>query len=250
MTSSHSPTATPKPAKARCAAARALTAVAVAALLAGCYSTRATDTAPPTDYRLRHPISITEGDSTLELFIGSKRGGLTAAQRAEVLTFASQWRKEATGGILIDLPAGTANQLAASQSLAEIRSLLSTSGAPAHAIVVRTYRPASPDQFATVRVSYPKMVAQAGPCGLWPDDLGPSIDTKHDANRPYWNHGCATQRNVAAMVANPADLVQPRGETPAYTGRRTVVLDKFRKGESTATVYPDANAGKISDVGQ
>jgi hypothetical protein len=28
------------------------------------------------------------------------------------------------------------------------------------------------------------------------------------------------------------------------------VLDKYRKGESTATQYPDANKGKISDVGQ
>ena len=52
------------------------------------------------------------------------------------------------------------------------------------------------------------------------------------------------------MVENPADLVQPRGETPAYTARRTIVLDKYRKGESTATVYPDENAGKISDVGK
>ena len=52
------------------------------------------------------------------------------------------------------------------------------------------------------------------------------------------------------MVDNPADLVQPRGETPSYTGRRTTVLDKYRKGESPATVYPDADKGKISDVGQ
>ena len=36
-------------------------------------------------------------------------------------------------------------------------------------------------------------------------------------NRPYWNFGCATQRNLAAMVDNPADLVQPRGEAPAYS---------------------------------
>ena len=52
------------------------------------------------------------------------------------------------------------------------------------------------------------------------------------------------------MVDNPADLVQPRGEMPSYTARRTTVLDKYRKGESTATVYPDANKGKISDVGK
>jgi len=49
---------------------------------------------------------------------------------------------------------------------------------------------------------------------------------------------------------NPADLTQPRGETPAYSARRSVVLDHYRKGEPTGTTYPNANAGKISDVGQ
>ncbi len=52
------------------------------------------------------------------------------------------------------------------------------------------------------------------------------------------------------MVDNPADLVQPRGESPAYTPRRTVVLEKYRKGEGTATTYPNADQGMISDVGR
>ncbi len=65
-----------------------------------------------------------------------------------------------------------------------------------------------------------------------------------------WNHGCATQRNLAAMVDNPADLVQPRGETPAYTMRRTTVMEKYRAGSPPATQYPDADAGKISDLGK
>ena len=94
------------------------------------------------------------------------------------------------------------------------------------------------------------MVAETGPCGLWPDDVGPTYHGVYNTNRPHWNHGCATQRNLAAQVDNPADLVQPRAEAPVYTARRSTVLDKYRKGESTATQYPDANKGKISDVGQ
>ena len=50
------------------------------------------------------------------------------------------------------------------------------------------------EKFATLRLNYPLMVADAGPCGLWPDDLGPSYDTKHFENRQYYNFGCATQR--------------------------------------------------------
>ena len=103
---------------------------------------------------------------------------------------------------------------------------------------------------ATLRLHYPLMVAAAGPCGLWPDDLGPSYDTKHFENRQYYNFGCATQRNLASMAAEPADLVQPRAEGPAYTAKRTFGIDKWRKGDSPATTYPDATKGAISDVGK
>jgi len=44
--------------------------------------------------------------------------------------------------------------------------------------------------------------------------------------------------------------VQPRGETPAYTAKRVFGRDKWRKGESPATTYPDTNKGAISDLGK
>ena len=93
-------------------------------------------------------------------------------------------------------------------------------------------------KLATIRINYPKITASAGPCGLWPQDIGPSANRDYFENQPYYNLGCATQRNLAAMVDNPADLVQPRGEAPIYTMRRTTVVEKYRKGESTATTYP------------
>ena len=53
------------------------------------------------------------------------------------------------------------------------------------------------------------------------------------------------------MVDNPADLVQPRGETPAYSARRSVAIDKYRKGENPSGTYPAAyDAGKISGIGK
>ena len=92
------------------------------------------------------------------------------------------------------------------------------------------------------------MVADAGPCGLWPDDLGPSYETKHYENKQYYNFGCASQRNLAAMVAEPTDIVQPRAEGPTYNAKRTFGVDKWRKGEGPATAYPDPSKGSVSDV--
>ncbi len=55
---------------------------------------------------------------------------------------------------------------------------------------------------------------------------------------------------MAAMIDNPSDLVQPRAETPAYTKRRNIAFDKYRKGTTTATTYPEADKAKLSDTGK
>ena len=204
----------------------------------------------PTDYRLRHPITISEADHSLEIFVGSNRGELSAAQRAEVLAFAQTWKHEATGGVLVNLPVGTGNERAAAEAGREVRSILAASGVPADGIVVRGYHPPG-RSLATIHITYPKISAQAGPCGLWPQDIGPSMNRGYFENQPPWNFGCASQRNLAAMVDNPADLVQPRAETPAYTMRRTTVVDKYRAGTSTATQYPTTDSAKVATgVGQ
>jgi pilus assembly protein CpaD len=237
----------------RTAPARALLLLGAGVALAACQhgspvTTGIVETAPA-DYRQRHPIAIKEGDRTVELFVGRARGGLSPAQRADVAAFAHAWRREATGGVIIDVPAGTENTHAAHEALSDVRSILAASGVPEGAIVSRPYRPADPRVMATLRLNYPKMTASAGPCGLWPDDIGPASGRRYIQNDSYHNYGCANQRNLAAMVDNPADLVQPRGETPTLAGRRSIVLDKYRKGESTAAAT-DSGKGKISEVGQ
>lgn len=232
------------------AALRLLAAVGFAATLAGCYKSPQVAQAPyPNDYRERHPITLKEGNHTAEIFLGRNRGGLTPSQRADVLAFAQQWRREATSGIIIDVPRGGGIDRAASDSMREVHSILAASGVPRNAVYIRTYRP-SPATLASIKINYSKLTAEAGPCGRWPADLGPSIDAKDFENRPYWNLGCATQRNLAAMVDNPADLVQPRGDAPAYSARRSVAIDKYRKGESPSGTYDGYDKGKISDLGK
>ena len=205
----------------------------------------------PDDYRLRHPIAIQEADQSLVIFVGHARGGLSASQRADVMGLAQTWLREGTGAISADLPVGTPNARAAADALRQVRSLLAAAGVPPHGIVVRRYRPDDLRMLATIRLSYPKISAIAGPCGLWPEDLGPSIrNPSYFENKSYYNFGCAYQRNMAAMIDNPSDLVQPRSETPAYTMRRSEAFEKYRKGNATTTTYPDADKAKLSDTGR
>ena len=232
--------------------ARLLAIALLGTSLGGCYYSKLENKAAitPNDYRLRHPIAIREGERTVEILLGTNRGGLTPAQRADVLAFAQAWRKESTGGIIVEAPTGTANEAAAVDAVREIRSIFAASGVPTYGVNVRAYAPEDKVALATIKLNYSKMVAEAGPCGLWPHDLGPSADPFYASNKNYWNHGCATQRNLASMVENPADLVQPRGEAPPSAGRRQVVYDKYRKGEAYSGAYPDTDKAKISDVGK
>ncbi|MGH6682645.1 MAG: CpaD family pilus assembly protein [Pseudolabrys sp.] len=231
-------------------ALRALAVVGLATSLAGCYSQHVAQQAPyPEDYRERHPITLKEREHTVEVLIGRNRGGLTPSQRADVLSFAQIWRRESNSGIIVDVPRGGPTGHAVADSMREVHSIFAASGVPSKAIYVRTYRPASASLVA-IRLNYSKLVAEAGPCGLWPHDLGTSFDATYMENRSYWNLGCANQRNLAAMVDNPTDLIQPRGEAPAYSARRSLAIDKYRKGENPSGNYSGYDHGKISDLGK
>ncbi|BAM88481.1 putative pilus assembly protein CpaD [Bradyrhizobium oligotrophicum S58] len=205
----------------------------------------------PDDYKVRHPIAIEEGRQSTVIFVGNGRGGLTYQQRADVVGLARSWLREGTGGIVAEVPAGTPNARAAADAYREIRATLTAGGVPSHAITMRNTMPDDPRQLAVIRLSYPKIAAVAGPCGLWPDDLGPNINNPgYSNNLHYQNFGCATQRNLAAMIDNPADLEQPRSEMAAYTPRRSALFEKYRKGESTAVAYPESDKAKLSETGK
>src|SRR5207245_9012366 len=212
--------------------------IGIVVALGGCLRTgeEVTTASMPDDYLLSHPLVIEEANKSIAVFVGQGRGGLSAEQRTDVVGLAESWLHEATGAINADLPVGTPNARMAADSMREIQALLAAAGVPARGIVVRQYHPENPRHMAAIRLSYPKITAEAGPCGLWPEDIGPSIKNKsYLENKQYYNFGCAYQRNMAAMVDNPADLVQPRPETPPHTMRRTASFTKYRARAPTTT---------------
>ena len=199
-------------------------------------TTRASDDrrAIPNDYRQRHPIALKEGRRTVEVFVGTGRGGLTPrsaprslALRADLAARGDRRHHHRRAG-------RHAERSAPPQDAArEIRSILAAAGVPPHAIEIRPYQPDDPARLAHHPAQLSEDDGGGRPvrpvAGRSRPDLRPGATIE---NRPYWNLGCATQRNLAAMVDNPADLVQPRAETPVYTARRTTGARQIPQGRA------------------
>ena len=226
--------------------ARGLLIAGLAAALAGCNTTTALDTTGsiPGPYRERHPIALKEGKKTLVLFVGTGRGGLSPMQRAEVpplprtdVTPPRRHRRPVRSAAPTTappmIPEGSAPDHRAGR-----RAQQRSSGGP--------YNPG--ERTATCGLISRLMVADAGPCGLCARRSRPSTTPS------TWIDSTTTRLRDAAqsgsMAAEPADIVQPRAEGPAYTAKRTFGIDKWRKGDSPATTYPDGTKGAISDVGK
>jgi len=67
-------------------------------------------------------------------------------------------------------------------------------------------------------------------------------------NKTYDNFGCAIAANIAAQIADPRDITGPAPETSTDASRKSVILDKYRKGDVTAATENDDSKGNVSDA--
>jgi pilus assembly protein CpaD len=203
-------------------------AVAALALLSGCAKRDSiTVGAVPDDYRTNHPIVIAEKEETLDLPVGASDRGATAPQRASLEGFLAGYDKSAAPVLNIIAPAGSANAVAAADAADDFAHIAKKNGVPASRIMLASYQASPEEVSAPVRVSFTAMRAQTDKCGRWPKDILESSENKH-----YANFGCSYQNNVAAQIANPADLLGPRKPYPIDAANRETVIGDYQAGES------------------
>ncbi len=222
-------------------------AAVLAAALAGCSAgiPESTGSIRADDYRQRHPIVLQEAETTLDIPVGRGTAGLDRNSRDRVMAFAAEARDRGTGPLVILVPSGSGNEAAASYLAGSIRKAAADTGLSAGNIVTQPYRVANPAVAAPIRLSFAKIKAGVPhECGQWTENVYRGDDNGSDAE-----FGCSSQSNLAAMVADPNDLIAPRASTPVSVDRRAVVLGKWIQGEKTSTDYGDSASGTASDVG-
>jgi pilus assembly protein CpaD len=194
----------------------------------------------------KNPIMVSQQPATLNLRVPRNASGLSDSQRRDVAGFLHHFRNTGMGNtrLVISVPAGSPNEAAAMRMMSEIKSMVVDFGFSDTVTVTEPYSVPRNSE-APLRLSYLQYIAEGPACGRWPTNLARQKD-----NLNYDNFGCAQQRNLAAQVANPADLIGPRSMTQSDTERRSVVIGRYENGENTAAQRPpEQNVGTRSQGG-
>jgi pilus assembly protein CpaD len=181
-------------------------AIFMATGLAGCMSEDPSDVSfKPYSIDDRYPLGVAKTPVTMDV---DASGGALAPRQARAIAGLAQ-QAAASGVTPVTVSAGGGSQAVARQ----VVQVLQQNGVAANMINKAHHRGAG------VRISFVQSNGTSRECGIWDKD---ATDTA--LNEPYTNHGCAVRANIAAMVADPADLVIPKtpSTNPSNNGAAAV----------------------------
>lgn len=205
-------------------------AIVAVALLSGCANRDSiTVGSVPDDYRTNHPIVIGEKEQILDLPVAVDQNGASRSQKVALEGFLDGYDRSARPLLQILAPVGSVNEGAASGVAHDFAAIARKNGVPSARISVAAYQANAGETSAPVRVSFVALKAHTGKCGRWPDDL-----TKTEENKHYANFGCSYQNNLAAQIANPADLLGPRKPGDIDAANRSSAIDDYRARDVSA----------------
>ena len=128
--------------------------------------------------------------------------------------------------------------------MADIRKELANAGLKS-VVALGTY-PAPGPGVQPIKLTFRGLVAKVTtPCGRWPTDLASGSSVDGWKNNPYENFGCAYQTAIAAEVADPRDLEEPRALDPSDSQMRMRAITAVRNGSDPGTSW----ATKLTPIG-
>jgi pilus assembly protein CpaD len=213
----------------RCSLMRAILGItaASAAALGGCMSRPDVTSSIPADYRQRHAISLVRGNETLDVFVGNQNGGLDRRQQEDIRQFARDYMQNGQGPLVAYLPSGS-HSSGVNTGLNAIRQTLGGGGVSGR-LQIAHYN-ADPSASAPIKLVFAKLKAEtASKCGYEGEDIVQSRLSSSIANNVAYNFGCSYQKNLAAQIADPRDLVRPRQEGAIDVDKRLAGIERIRE---------------------
>jgi pilus assembly protein CpaD len=189
------------------------------------------------DGAINHPIAVEPSYKEIKMHFAGGAAGISADDAVTFDNFLADFRAHGNGSLGISVPDGAPSRAA----ITWFAERAAATGIPKDKILVSTHEVANND--FRVDISYISYAARTQPCGDWSENLAFSAD-----NLTPRNFGCATRQNIAAMVADPRDLLGPRRFDPADANRAGVVIENYEQGKPTAATKTNDQSGAISDV--
>ncbi|HYE45687.1 MAG TPA: CpaD family pilus assembly protein [Caulobacter sp.] len=220
-----------------------LSALSAAALLAGC----ATASGPQADPMTATPLDAWNREikvvpQPLDIRLAPHETGLSTNQAGALEGFVGAWTQAEAREIVVRAPDTGPSARGANRVAWDARDRLLSLGVPAGRIRMMAYD-GDGDPRAPVVISFNRYTVDTPKCGSSWRNLSHSND-----NRVHDNFGCAVSSNLAAQVANPEDLIEPRDMPLGDAQNRTVMFDKFRKGEATGSARDEVAKAAVSQV--
>jgi pilus assembly protein CpaD len=208
-------------------------------------------TAPHRDKAAADPPPITPSEryaiqvdpSPMELKLGVHDDGISPNQAAALRDFLGRWMQADGAPITIKAPEHGPARAAVYRTATAARDFMIGQGVDPAAVRIVGYE-AGDDRAAPVVVGFVRYQAHGPQCGRSWDNVADVYQ-----NREYAEFGCAVTANMAAQIADPADLLHPRAEAPPDAQRRQNVLDKYRQGSTTSTAKDAQANGAVSSTG-
>jgi len=201
----------------------------------------AADPAPITPSE-RYPIEVQP--APLELKLGAHLDGLSPTQVEALRDFIARWNDADRTPITVKAPSHGPNPAAVYRTATGARDWLISQGVPPDDVQIVSYDAAA-NAAAPVLLGFLRYEAKGPQCDHWGDLAKVLAD-----NETYKEFGCSITANIAAQVADPADILHPRIETAPDASRRQAVLDKYRQGATTSTAKDAQANGAVSTTGQ
>ncbi len=194
------------------------------------------------DYKLRYPLRVESIRATLSLLGAEGAERLTPGELRRIDDFVAAYMAERRGQLMISVPGAAAGDARVLGRAKQIADRARRQGLPAAQVILRV---ATDEQEAKapVVVSYEKLVMRIPDCGDW------SKESSHDVtNTVVSNFGCATQRAVGLMIADPGDLLRPRTAGLRDTARSNLVIQRYRAGLLTGAERAEEEEAKAAEV--
>ena len=205
-----------------------------AMLLAGCeaHNPLAEAEILRNDHEQRHPIGAQVQHTSLDVPIDDP--DLASGAYFEVTRFARQYLRDGRGPLEVAVPR---QRWEAGRTAHAVSRLLQRNGISGHRLRTVTRR----DGIDAISLRYTRIAAVSPECGQWSENVARRID-----QGAYPNWGCASQRNLANMVADPTDLVTAKPEVPRPSERREATYQSYKGGGDGGKSGSGAASGNSS----